>query len=108
LLQLFLFAFQFASVFLPGFAFKYRKGKSFLEKLLKGKSIRTNATINTRLFWFNLVYCRAEYRTPGRLVFRFVGFLPVNFTTISNARKSTLAERQKWNERIRKMGQQLK
>lgn len=94
-------------VFLPGFAFKYHKGKAFPEKLLKGKSIRIISTMDSPKFWFNLVYGRAQYKMLKQVVFSYVGFSPVQFTTVGNVRKSTVRERQNWIQRIHKMGQKL-
>jgi NAD(P)H dehydrogenase (quinone) len=94
-------------VFLPGFAFKYHKGKAFPEKLLKGKSIRVISTMDTPKFWFNLVYGRAQYKMLKQLVFEYVGFSPVRFTTIGGVRTNTPADRQKWIDQIFKMGLKL-
>jgi len=97
----------FDRVFLPGFAFKYHKGNPLPEKLLKGRSLRVISTMDTPKFWFNLIYGRAEYKMLKQLVFAFVGFSPVRFTTIGSARTNTPADREKWINKIYKMGLKL-
>src|SRR5579872_4180992 len=74
-------------VFLPGFAYKYHKGENLPEKLLKGKSIRLLVTMDTPKFWFYLGFWAAQYRMLRQLVFEYVGFKPVRFSTFDFMRK---------------------
>lgn len=95
-------------VFLPGFAFKHHKGKNFPEKLLKGKSIRLLVTMDAPKWWFYIVYRAAQYKMLKDLVFGFVGFNPVSFTTFGAVRKSTEKQRIIWLNKVENLGKQLK
>ena len=95
-------------VLLPGFAFRYHKGKPFPEKLLKGKSIRLLVTMDTPKWWFYLVYHAAQYKMLKKLVFGYVGFSPVKFSTFGAVRKSTENNRKIWLNKVEKLGKQLK
>jgi putative NADPH-quinone reductase len=50
----------FDRVFLPGFAFKYRKGSPFPDKLLKGRTAHLLVTMDTPPWYYRWVY-----RMPG-------------------------------------------
>ncbi|MCK6618576.1 MAG: NAD(P)H-dependent oxidoreductase [Cyclobacteriaceae bacterium] len=95
-------------VFLPGFAFKHHKGKNFPEKLLKGKSIRLLVTMDAPKWWFYLVYRAAQYRMLRDLIFGYVGFDPVRFSTFGAVRTSTEKQRMKWISKTEQLGKQLK
>lgn len=47
----------FDRIFLPGFAFKYREGKAFPDKLLKGKTAHLLVTMDTPPWYYKWV-CR--------------------------------------------------
>lgn len=98
----------FDRVFLPGFAFKHHKGKNFPEKLLSGKSIRLLVTMNAPKWWFYMVYGAAQYRMLKQLVFGYVGFNPVKFSTYGLVRKSTKQQRLTWLNKTEKLGKLLK
>lgn len=95
-------------VFLPGFAFKYQSGKLFPEKLLTGKSMRILVTMDTPKFWFYLIYRASQYHILKNIVFGFVGFDPVRFSTFGFIRKSTEEQRKKWLKDVEQLGSQLK
>jgi len=95
-------------VFLPGFAFKHHKGKPFPEKLLNGKSIRLLVTMDAPKWWFYIVYGTAQYHMLRQLVFGYVGFNPVKFSTFGAVRSSTEAQRLNWILYVEKLGNQLK
>lgn len=91
-------------LFLPGFAFKNHSGKSFPEKLLAGKSMRVLVTMDTPTFWFYLVHRASLYVILKKVVFGYVGFSPINFSTFGFMRKSTEGQRSKWISRVRELG----
>ena len=95
-------------LFLPGFAFKNHSGKTFPEQLLKGKSIRVLVTMDTPKFWFYLVHRASLYVILKKVVFGYVGFNPVSFSTFGFMRKSTSRRRNKWLAKVQKFGIQLK
>ena len=95
-------------VFLPGFAFKNHSGKIFPEKLLKGKSMRLLVTMDTPTWWFYLIYRASQYQILKDIVFGYVGFDPIRFSTFGFMRKSTDKQRTNWLNKVEKLGQQFK
>lgn len=95
-------------VFLPGFAFKNHSGKNFPEKLLKGKSMRVLVTMDTPTWWFYLVYRASQYQILKDIVFGYVGFDPIRFTTFGFIRKSTDKQRSNWLAKVQQLGRQFK
>ncbi|MGC4103175.1 NAD(P)H-dependent oxidoreductase [Ferruginibacter sp.] len=95
-------------LFLPGFAFKNHSGKNFPEQLLKGKSIRILVTMDTPKFWFYLVHRASLYLLLKKVVFGYVGFDPVRFTTFGFMRKSTDKQRNQWLQKVEQLGTQFK
>ena len=95
-------------LFLPGFAFKNHSGKTFPEQLLKGKSIRVLVTMDTPKFWFYLVHRASLYLILKKVVFGYVGFKPVSFSTFGFIRKSTETLRTTWLKKVEQLGKQLK
>ena len=95
-------------VFLPGFAFKHRSGKIFPKKLLKGKSMRLLITMDTPKWWFYHIYRASQYQILKDIVFGYVGFQPIRFSTFGFMRKSTVKQRNNWLKQVERLGQQLK
>jgi len=95
-------------VFLPGFAFKHHSGKIFPEKLLNGKSLRLLITMDTPKWWFYLVYRASQYQILKDIVFGYVGFKPIRFSTFGFMRKSTDQQRINWLRKVKQLGSQLK
>lgn len=94
-------------VFLPGFAFKHHSGKTFPEKLLKGKSMRLLITMDTPKWWFYLIYRASQYQILKDIVFGYVGFDPIRFSTFGFMRKSTDVQRNKWLRKAGQLGMKL-
>ncbi len=98
----------FDRIFLPGFAFKNHSGKIFPEKLLKGKSIRIMVTMDTPKWWYYLIYRASQYQILKDILFGYVGFDPIRFSTFGFIRKSTDELRAKWLCQVEQLGKQLK
>ncbi|MBD2701972.1 NAD(P)H-dependent oxidoreductase [Spirosoma sp. BT702] len=95
-------------LFLPGFAFKHHSGKIFPEKLLTGKSIRLLVTMDTPTWWFYLIYRASQYQILKRIVFGYVGFDPIRFSTFGFIRKSTDRQRSNWLQKVEELGEQAR
>lgn len=95
-------------IFLPGFAFKNHSGKNFPEQLLKGKSMRLLVTMDTPKFWFYLVHRASLYLILKKVVFGYVGFKPINFSTFGFMRKSTDKLRAAWIHNVEQLGRRFK
>jgi putative NADPH-quinone reductase len=90
--------------FVPKFAFKYRKGSAFQEKLLKGKTARIITTMDAPTLWYQLVF-----RSPGtnalkRATLHFCGVKPVHVTSIGQIRNLNEGQRKRWLEKIQQLG----
>lgn len=95
-------------IFLPDFAFKHHSGKIFPEKLLKGKSVRLLVTMDTPKWWFYLIHRASLYLILKKVVFGYVGFKPIDFSTFGFMRKSTESLRNEWLQKVEQLGRQLK
>ena len=94
-------------IFLPGFAFKNHSGKIFPEKLLKGKSMRLLVTMDTPTWWFYIIYRASQYQILKDIVFGYVGFDPIRFSTFGFIRKSTDERRKSWLNKVQQLGKKL-
>mgnify|MGYP000917327613 CR=1 FL=1 len=68
-------------VFLPGFAFKYRKGSALWDKLLKGRSARLIMTLDTPIWYYNLIQKKPGVNMMKKTILEFCGITPVRVTT---------------------------
>jgi NAD(P)H dehydrogenase (quinone) len=92
-------------VFLPGFAFKYKKDSPWWDKLLKGKSARLITTMDAPLLYFWMVYFNAGHKAMKKATLEFCGIKPVNITSFSQVKFSTEEKRQKWLEKVEALGE---
>ncbi len=90
--------------FMPGFAFKYHKDSVWWDRLLKGKSARIITTMDAPGWWHYLMHFAPGINALKRATLHFSGVNPVKTTIIGNIRTSSLPQRQKWLERIQKLG----
>ncbi|WAC12474.1 NAD(P)H-dependent oxidoreductase [Dyadobacter pollutisoli] len=95
-------------IFLPGFAFKNHSGKNFPEKLLRGKSMRILVTMDTPTWWFYIIYRASQYQILKDIIFGYVGFDPVRFSTFGFIRKSTDKHRKNWLRKVQELGKQFR
>ena len=95
-------------IFLPGFAFRNHSGKNFPEKLLKGKSMRLLVTMDTPTLWFYIMYRASQYQILKDIIFGYVGFDPIRFSTFGFIRKSTEKQRNNWLQKVQKLGKLLR
>ncbi len=94
----------FDRVFLPGFAFKKREGSLWWDKLLKGRSARVISTLDQPAWFYRIINGAPTDVTIKRLIFGFCGISPTRVTNIGPIRLSTLTFREKWLERVFKLG----
>lgn len=94
-------------VFLPGFAFRYRKRSLLWDKLLTGKSARLIITMDApKLFY--LFTGMPGYNMMKRGILGFCGIKPVKLTAISNVRFLKEKKRNKLLNKIEKLGRRVK
>lgn len=83
-------------IFLPGFAFKYRAGKAFPDKLLAGRTAHLLVTLDTPPWYY-----RWFYRMPGvhqmrKTTLAFCGIKSIKTLLFGPVLGSTPAQRSKW------------
>jgi putative NADPH-quinone reductase len=91
-------------VFLPGFAFKYRKGSLWWDKLLKGKSAHVIATMDTPPWYFRVFYRDAGINQMKRTILQYCGVDPVKVTRIGRVQDTTDAWKNAWLSKIKVFG----
>ncbi len=94
--------------FLPGFAFKYRKGSLLWDKLLVGRSARLIITMDTPHWYYWLVYRRPGHNAMKRGTLEYCGIRPVRITSIGALKTSSDKKRQQWLDKVLKLGQKMK
>lgn len=93
--------------FLPGFAFKYKEGSPFQEKLLQGRSARVLLTMDSPNFWYKWVLGQPLTKTLKRQILGFCGYKPMRMSLFGNVRGSSPAKRAQWLSAARQLGQKL-
>lgn len=97
----------FDRVFLPGFAFKYREGSQFWDKLLAGRSAHVITTMDTPPWYFRLVYRNPAHNQIRRTILEFSGIKPVKITSFGPVRYASEAKRKGWLDQISRFASQL-
>lgn len=95
-------------LFLPGMAFKYRENSPFWDKLLKGKSARIIATMDTPWWYYRFIFGRPSINQMKNTVLGFCGISPVKVTGFSPVRFSTEAKRAQWIDAAYRLGKACK
>jgi len=83
-------------VFLPGFAFQYREGSRFWDRLLSGRSAHLFVTMDTPPWYYRLVYRMPGHNQMKRTILEFSGIKPVGITSFGPVRGSSQQQREKW------------
>ncbi|QNM85533.1 NAD(P)H-dependent oxidoreductase [Polaribacter pectinis] len=92
-------------VFLPGFAFQKRENSVWWDKHLTGKSARVISTLDQPAWYYKWINKHPSHTSIKKLTCDFVGIKPVKFTTIGSLRNSKESYREKWLNKIEKMGE---
>jgi NAD(P)H dehydrogenase (quinone) len=91
-------------IFLPGFAFRYRKDSVWWDKLLAGRSAHLLVTMDTPPWYFRWIYRMPGHQQMRRTVLEFCGIKPVKITSFGSARSASAPQRAKWLEQARTLG----
>lgn len=86
----------FDRVFLPGFAFKYRAGSSWWDRLLSGRSALCLVTMDAPPWYFRWVNRMPGHHQMRRTILEFCGIRPVKIIGFGPVRNSSDMQRQKW------------
>lgn len=91
-------------VFLPGFAFKYRKDSLFWDKFLKGKTARIITTMDTPGWYARIFYKRPAFNALKKGTLNFCGVKPVKVTTFSPVKMASGEKIKRWLLKTRATG----
>jgi len=86
----------FDRVFLPGFAFKYRPGSQFWDRLLSGRSAQVFITLDTPPWYYRWVYGQPGVHQIRRTILEFCGVKPVKVKLFGPVRSASAARRAGW------------
>lgn len=83
-------------LFLPGFAFKYRKGSQFWDRLLSGRSAHLLVTMDSPPWYYRWIYRMPGHNQMKRTILEFSGIKPVAVSSFGPIKDSQLQKREKW------------
>lgn len=82
--------------FLPGFAFKYRQGKAFPDKLLIGRTAHLLVAMDTAPWYYKWVYWMPGLHQMRKHTLAFCGIKPLTTLMFGPVLTSTTTQRQRW------------
>lgn len=89
---------------LPGYGFRYRKNSNLWDGLLKSRSARLIATLDTPSWYFRWIWGAPAHRQMRDTVLKFCGIAPVRLSAFAPVRGSTDGQRAKWVDSVRRLG----
>ncbi|MBK6265622.1 NAD(P)H-dependent oxidoreductase [Marivirga sp. S37H4] len=95
-------------VLLPGFAYQKREDSLWWDKYLTGKTARIISTLDQPAWYYWLVYRQPSHNSMKKLTLEFCGIKPVKVTTIGPLKHSKLPFRERWIEKVERMGRNNK
>ncbi|ROM40089.1 NAD(P)H dehydrogenase [Pseudomonas poae] len=87
-------------VFLSGFAFKYRAGKAFPDKLLRGRTAHLLVTLDTPPWYYRWFYHMPGIHQMRKTTLGLCGIKPVKTLLFGPVLGSTLTQRAKWLKQV--------
>ena len=90
----------FDRVFLPGFAFKYREGKAFPDKLLHGRSAHLLVTMDTPPWYYRWIYKMPGHNQMKITILEWCGIKPIKISSFGPLRGSSPEQREKWRQTV--------
>ncbi len=91
-------------LFLPGFAFRYRKDSVWWDKLLKGKTAHIITTLDQPGFYYRLFFGRPSVNQLKKSVLQFCGVSPVKVDYIGIIKNSPESQREWWLKKVTQWG----
>lgn len=90
-------------VFLPGFAFKYQKGKALPDKLLKDKTATIIVTMDSPAWYYRLWMSNAGHIIMKRGVLDFCGIKTKKIIVVDNFKQLQTHQREKWLLKVERL-----
>uniref|UniRef100_UPI003BABAC14 NAD(P)H-dependent oxidoreductase n=1 Tax=Stappia sp. TaxID=1870903 RepID=UPI003BABAC14 len=94
----------FDRTLLPGFAYRYEKGKAFPVPLLKGRTAEVLVTSDTPGWYLRYVLRAPGFRVMRKQILEFCGFSKVRFRMFSPIHGSGEEDRRQWLEKAERYG----
>ncbi|MFZ2631943.1 MAG: NAD(P)H-dependent oxidoreductase [Desulfosalsimonadaceae bacterium] len=94
----------FDRVFLPGFAFKFREGSQFWDRLLTGRSAHLLVTMDTPPWYFRWVYRMPGHNQMKRTILEFCGIKPVTVSSFGPIKSASRERLEKWLAQVEVLG----
>ena len=91
-------------VFLPGFAFRYRPGSRYWDRLLAGRSAQLLVTMDTPPWYYRWINRMPAHHQMKRTILEFSGIRPVAIESFGSIRASSPAMRDGWLLRAEALG----
>ena len=98
---------MFDRLFLPGYAFKYREGSQFWDRLLSGRSAHALVCMDTPPWYFRLVYRMPGHHQMKRTILEFCGIKPVKISSFGPVRYASAEQRERWLEQVRGLARKV-
>ena len=95
-------------LFLPGFAFQYRKNSVWWDKLLKGKTAHIITTLDQPAWYYWFAFGRPGVNQLKKSTLQFCGIKPVKVTYIGSIKNTNASLRKRWLDKIEELGKKLK
>ncbi|WP_297802183.1 NAD(P)H-dependent oxidoreductase [Arenimonas sp. GDDSR-1] len=89
----------FDRIFLPGFAFTFRKGSLMADGLLAGRSAHLLVALDTPPWYFRWVYRMPGHHQMKRTILGFCGIKPVTVSNFGPVKDSRPRTRERWLSR---------
>lgn len=89
----------FDRVFLPGFAFKFRKDSLMVDGLLAGRSAHLLVTMDTPPWYYRWIYRMPGHNQMKRTILEFCGIKPIAVTSFGPVKDSRPKAREQWLSR---------
>ncbi|MEE4562729.1 NAD(P)H-dependent oxidoreductase [Paenibacillus polymyxa] len=93
--------------FMPGFAFKYQKGKPLPDKLLKGRTARLITTMDGPYWYYRFFQGQPGHRMMKDCTLHLCGVKPVRSTTIDLMNKRTDQQHNEWLSKVEQLGRSM-
>ncbi|MCP3808976.1 MULTISPECIES: NAD(P)H-dependent oxidoreductase [Paenibacillus] len=93
--------------FMPGFAFKYQKGKPLPDKLLKGRTARLITTMDGPHWYYRFFQGQPGHRMMKDSTLHLCGVKPVHSTAIDLMNKLSDQQRNDWLSKVEQLGRSM-
>lgn len=94
-------------VFLPGFAFKYHPGKTFWDKLLKGRTSEIILTTDAPNWWNKWILNDPAINMIKKGVLEFSGFKVIRVTSLAEIKNQNHHSIERILNKIEKLGERI-